>query len=151
MTALRGVPYIFNRLRECGFGTALWDPEATTDTTTRWAGRMMRAHQNAVENLVIFTPLVLGLHAAGISNAVTAKACMVYFFARTAHYLAFTFGVPLLRVVTFAVGVTDEVTLALALPGGYLAALVQHVCDRADGFSPGLESVSAPMPRHACP
>jgi uncharacterized MAPEG superfamily protein len=77
----------------------------------------MRAHQNAVENLVIFTHLVLGLHAAGISNAVTATACMVDVFARAAHYLVFTLGVPLLRVVTFAVGVTAQVTLALALFG----------------------------------
>lgn len=117
MTGLMWVPYIFNRLLERGFGTALWDPEGTTDTTARWAGRMMRAHQNAVENLVIFTPLVLGLHAAGISNAVTATACMIYFFARAAHYLVFTFGVPLLRVVTFAMGVTAQLMLALALLG----------------------------------
>ena len=117
MTGLMWVPYILNRLLERGVGTALWDPEGTTETTARWAARMMRAHQNAVENLVIFTPLVLGLHAAGISNAITATACMVYFFARAARYLVFTFGVPLLRVVTFAVGVAAQVTLALALLG----------------------------------
>lgn len=117
LTGLMWAPYILNRLLERGFGAALWDPEGTTDTSTRWAGRMMRAHQNAVENLVIFTPLVLGLHAAGISSATTATACMVYFFARAAHYLVFTFGVPLLQVVTFAVGVAAQGTLALALLG----------------------------------
>jgi uncharacterized MAPEG superfamily protein len=117
MTGLMWLPYILNRLVEQGFGNALWDPRGITATQVPWADRMMRAHQNAVENLVIFAPLVLALHGAGISNAATATACMVYFFARAAHYLVFTFGVPVLRVVTFAAGVAAQLTLAFVLLG----------------------------------
>ena len=75
----------------------------------------MRAHANAVENLVIFAPLVLALQVFGISTATTATACIVYFFARAAHIVFYTFGVPLLRTVVFIVGVACQIALALTL------------------------------------
>ena len=53
MTALMWLPYILNRIVEHGLGFALWDPQGVTKTETAWAERMMRAHQNAAENLVI--------------------------------------------------------------------------------------------------
>jgi uncharacterized MAPEG superfamily protein len=77
----------------------------------------MRAHQNAVENLVIFAPLVLALQIAGISGAATVSACVVYFFARLGHYVVFTLGIPVVRVLAFVAGVAAQVTLALALLG----------------------------------
>ena len=76
---------------------------------------MMRAHTNAVENLVIFAPLVLALHATGASTPVTAGACTVYFFARLAHYVIYTLGLPLLRTLAFAIGFVAQMVLALAL------------------------------------
>ena len=78
---------------------------------------MMRAHLNAVENLVIFAPLVLMLASTEISTPLTAGACRVYFFARAAHYLIFTFGIPMLRIPAFAVGVTAQLILACVLLG----------------------------------
>ncbi|MBC8209441.1 MAG: MAPEG family protein [Gammaproteobacteria bacterium] len=42
--------------------------------------------QNAIENLVLFAPLVLMLYAPGISTQSTALACAIYFFAHAAHY-----------------------------------------------------------------
>jgi uncharacterized MAPEG superfamily protein len=77
----------------------------------------LRAHENAVENLVIFAPLVLTLHAVGISTDTTVAASAVYFAARAAHYLVFTFGIPLLRVLTFATGVGAQMVLGLVLLG----------------------------------
>lgn len=115
MTGLMWVPYILNRLMERGFLTALRDPHGETSTRIPWADRMMRAHQNAVENLAIFAPLVLTLQVAGITSSVTVTACVVYFFARLTHYVVFTLGVPVVRVLAFATGVVAQVTLALAL------------------------------------
>ncbi len=60
-TGLMWVPYILNRMLEQGIGVALWDPQGDTKTQITWAERLMRAHQNSVENLVIFAPLVLVL------------------------------------------------------------------------------------------
>ncbi|MFL6695312.1 MAG: MAPEG family protein [Ramlibacter sp.] len=49
---------------------------------SRWAQRLMAAHDNAVENLVVFAALVLAANAMGISNAAIATASLVYFWAR---------------------------------------------------------------------
>ena len=117
MTALMWVPYVVNRVIEQGVGRVLWDPAGTTKTKVGWAERMMRAHTYAVENLVVFAPLVLTLKLAGISNEFTVAACATYFFARLAHYLIFTLGIPLLRIPTFAVGVTAQLVLASTLLG----------------------------------
>ena len=117
MTGLMWVPYIGNRLIEKRPLKALWDPQGDTSTRVAWADRMMRAHQNAVENLAIFAPLVLALQMAGISSSITVTACVVYFFARLAHYVVFTLGIPVVRVLAFAVGVAAQITLALALLG----------------------------------
>ena len=117
MTGLMWVPYILNRLAEKGALKATWDPQGDTTTRVPWADRMMRAHQNAVENLVIFAPLVLALQIAGISSAATVSACVVYFSARLVHYIVFTLGIPVVRVLAFAAGVAAQATLALALLG----------------------------------
>jgi len=117
MTGLMWMPYIVNRLIEKRPLKAIWDPQGDTTTRVAWADRMMRAHQNAVENLVIFAPLVLALQVAGISSSTTVTACVVYFLARLAHYVVFTLGIPVLRVLMFAVGVAAQITLALALLG----------------------------------
>ena len=75
----------------------------------------MKAHSNAVENLVIFAALVLAAHAAGISNSATATACVVYFWARVVHVLAYTFAIPWVRTLAFAVGFFAQATLAWQL------------------------------------
>ena len=80
---------------------------------------MRRAHQNAIENLAVFAPLVLVLHATGISTPATATACVVYFYARAVHFVVFTFKIPVLRVVTFAFGFGAQMALALSLLGAF--------------------------------
>jgi uncharacterized MAPEG superfamily protein len=117
MTTIMWVPYIVNRITERGFANAIWDPQGTTATSSTWADRMMRAHQNAIENLVLFAPLVLMVELTGMNNTVTATACMVYFLARLVHYLVFTFGVPVLRVVSFAVATACLFMVAFRLFG----------------------------------
>lgn len=115
LTSVLFAPYIVNRMKEHGFLRAVWNPQPDTRPKAQWAERMMRAHANAVENLVVFAPLVLALHAVGISTPATAVASMVYFFARLAHVLLYTFAVPLLRTVAFVVGFGCQLTLALTL------------------------------------
>jgi len=115
MTALFWVPYILNRMLEQGIGTALWDPHGVTDTQKAWARRMMQAHKNAVENLVLFAPLVILIQITGLNSTITATACMVYFFARLLHYIVFTFAVPVLRIVTFLIAFAAQIILAMQL------------------------------------
>ncbi len=117
MTAVFWIPYILNRMLDQGILSALWDPYGHTDTQRAWARRMMQAHVNAVENLVIFAPLAILIQITGLNSTTTSTACMVYFFARLAHYLVFTFAIPLFRVVTFLVGFGVQVVLASKLLG----------------------------------
>ncbi len=115
MTALMWVPYILNRLNEQGTAQAIMDPEGDKSTRIAWAQRMMQAHQNAVENLAVFAPLVLILHVTGINNETTAVATAVYFYARATHYLVYTFGIPVIRTLAFATGFGATIVLALTL------------------------------------
>lgn len=115
MTALIFVPYILNRMKEHGIWPALYNPQPDVRPKAAWAERLMRAHANAVENLVVFAPLVLALQLTGMGNATTAGACMLYFFVRLAHILLYTFAVPLLRTVAFVIGFGCQMALGLTL------------------------------------
>ncbi len=101
LTAVLWVPYIINRLIEQGFFTALWDPDGEQATKIGWAERLMDAHTNAVENLVIFAPLIIIIQLLNMNNEHTAFAAVLYFFSRLAHAVLFTLRVPVLRIVAF--------------------------------------------------
>jgi uncharacterized MAPEG superfamily protein len=105
MTALFWVPYILDRLAVRGIVPALIDtlPEGAGPHSL-WAKRSIRAHTNAVENLAILVPIVLSAHVLGISTPATKAAVVIYFFARLAHFLVYTFGIPVARTLAFAVG-----------------------------------------------
>ena len=118
LTGLLWVPYIINRLIEMRPLPALWNPMPDIRPRAQWAERLMRAHENAVENLVVFAPLVLVIELLQVGTESTAMACMLYFFARVAHFIIFTFAVPLLRVVVFLIGFVAQMTLAIHLLTG---------------------------------
>ena len=59
MTGLIWVPYILDRIMTRGLMAAMANPSPSDKAQSPWARRMMAAHVNAVENLVIFAPLVL--------------------------------------------------------------------------------------------
>ena len=110
-TGLLWVPYILDRIAVRGLASAVGYPE-NPPPQSPWAQRLMRAHANAVENLVVFAALVLAAHAAGVSNAAVAAAALVYFWARVVHALAYTFAVPWVRTLAFAVGFFAQATVA---------------------------------------
>ena len=118
MTAVMWAPYIVNRIVEMGVISAFMDPYGVTEAKAAWANRMMTAHANAVENLVLFAPLVILVAMFNAGTASTELAVQVYFFARLAHFLLFTFATPLLRIVSFLVGFGAEMVLVFALIGG---------------------------------
>ena len=116
MTGLLWIPYIVNRVMELGPPPMTWFPLPDPPPKAPWAARAMRAHSNAVENLVIFAPLALAVHVIGGGTDVTAAACMAYFFARAAHYLICIFGLPIIpRTVAFLAGVGAQMTLGVTL------------------------------------
>ena len=115
MTGLMWVPYILDRCAVRGLMGAMGNPGPDDKPQSPWAQRMMCAHDNAVENLVLFAPLVLIAYALGISNGVTVTACAVYFWARLAHLIVYTLGLPVFRTLAFTVGFLAQAVLALAI------------------------------------
>jgi uncharacterized MAPEG superfamily protein len=115
MTGLFWVPYILDRIMARGLVGAMANPSPTDKAQSPWARRMMAAHTNAVENLVIFAPLVLTARALSIATAVTAFACALYFWSRLAHAVVYTLGIPVLRTLSFAGGFVAQALLVLAI------------------------------------
>jgi uncharacterized MAPEG superfamily protein len=117
LTGVMWIPYILDRIQVRGLMGAMSNPTPKDAPQSLWAWRLMRAHRNAIENLVVFTPLVLILDALNISTPATVVACAVFFYARLAHAVVYTLGIPVARTLAFAVGFAAEVVLVLTILG----------------------------------
>ncbi|MFT7289535.1 MAG: putative MAPEG superfamily protein [Halieaceae bacterium] len=114
LTALMWIPYILNLITVRGLLDAVGYPDDPPPMAA-WASRMKAAHYNAVENLVIFAVLVLVVQTSGSNSALTATACMLYFWTRLVHALCYTLAIPWVRTLAFAVGVLCQLSLAWEL------------------------------------
>ena len=117
MTALFWVPHIVQRTVEMQLYEAFRDPRHETPTKAPWAQRAIRAHTNAVENLVVFSILAVAVHITGTSTSVTAVAAAIYFGARVVHYGVYLAGIPWLRTPAFLVGFGCQMVLGLTALG----------------------------------
>ena len=114
LTGLLWVPYILDRIAVRGLMDAVGYPDSPKPQSP-WAQRLMKAHANGVENLIVFAPLVLLAQVTGVTSAVVGTAAMVYFWARVVHAVAYTFAVPWVRTLSFAVGVFAQAAIAWVL------------------------------------
>jgi uncharacterized MAPEG superfamily protein len=117
MTGLLWVPYILDRIMVRGPMGATANPSPNDKPQSAWAQRMMAAHTNTVENLVVFASLALTAQALNIHTASTAFACALFFWCRLAYVAVYTAGVPVLRTLAFAGGFVGQAILALAIFG----------------------------------
>ena len=117
LTGLMWVPYIIDRAMVRGLMGSMANPSRHDKPQSPGAQRLYFAHSNAVENLVIFAPLVLILDSIGHSTESTVIACAVYFWARLAHAVIYTLGIAVLRTLAFTVGFLAQVALVLAVFG----------------------------------
>ena len=114
-TSIMWIPYVINRMAEMGIWQALYNPQPDTRPKAQWAERMMRAHDNAVENLIIFAPLVILIEITQSNSTYSTLAVELYFYSRLVHFLAFTFAIPLVRVPAFLCGFFSQLILASTL------------------------------------
>ncbi|WP_298773894.1 MAPEG family protein [uncultured Shewanella sp.] len=114
LTALMWVPYMFNLVKVRGISDALGYPSGPADVA-EWAGRVDRAHRNAIENLAIFAPLVLIVHVTGISSDATVIASVVYCLTRVAHFFMLVFAIPIIKSISFMIGSICQLVLAIAI------------------------------------
>lgn len=126
LTAVCAFPYVLERIVRVGLISAAGhNAESGTggfdqpdEKPAVWAKRAYCAHRNAVESLPIFAALVLTAHVAGLagaSAALVALAAKTHFFARLAHFIVYTAGVPLLRTLTFFVALGAMFVIGYAI------------------------------------
>jgi uncharacterized MAPEG superfamily protein len=117
LTGVLWIPYVIDRIMVRGLMGAMANPSRDDKPQSPWAQRLYFAHTNAVDNLVVFAPLVLILDNMGHSTQSTIIACAVYFWARLAHAIIYALGIPVLRTLAFTVGVLAQAALVLAVFG----------------------------------
>ena len=110
-TSFMWLPYIVNVVIRFGLVKSMGYENRDTALDV-WAVRMKKAHYNAIENLVVFAVFILVLNAMGISNEKTQCAAAVYFYARIAHYLVYTFGIPWVKTLTYFAAWLATISLA---------------------------------------
>jgi uncharacterized MAPEG superfamily protein len=116
-TGLMWIPIIANRLAETGIWKALKNPQPDLRPHADWAYRLANAHRNAIENLVVFAPLAIAIDILGVGNDLTASAGTAFVASRIAHAVIYTFGIPLLRTLAFAIGFGCQVIYAVRIFG----------------------------------
>jgi uncharacterized MAPEG superfamily protein len=79
------------------------------------AGRARRAHINMIENMVLFTALVLIAEVTNRDNAMTALGAAIFFWARLAYAVIYIAGIAWLRTVAWFASVIGMVLIALQL------------------------------------
>src|SRR3979490_233249 len=115
LTGLLWIPYILNRCQVRGLSGAMANPSRNDKPHAEWPPSLWFAHGNAIENLIVFAPLVLILAQIDYSTKWTVYACAVYFWARVAHMIVYMMGVPVFRTLAFTVGFLAQAVLALAI------------------------------------
>ena len=88
------------------------DEEFMRVPSPKWALRAKEAHRNAVENLVVFAPLVILCGNAGIDVDTPAS---IYLYARLLHFPAQVIAFPVTRTAIWAVGWMASFYLAVLL------------------------------------
>ncbi len=113
-TAVLWIPYVLDRFFARGIVDTVGYPD-TPKPQSPWAQRLLKAHSNAVENLVVFATLVLVAVAAGVDDARIGQAAMLYFWSRVVHALAFALKLPWIRTLAFLGGFAAQAIVAAAL------------------------------------
>lgn len=104
MTAVLFIPYAVTNIIIQGLPRALGNPQADDKPLPEWARRAKVAHSNAVENLVVFAPIVIGAHMLNATDATTLSAAWLYLLARAAHYVIYLLGIPVVRTLAYFAG-----------------------------------------------
>lgn len=115
LTGLLWIPYILDRIGVRGLTATMANPSPRDKAHSPWAARLLFAHQNTLENLVVFGFLVLILREMGISNHTTVLAAATFFWSRLAYVVIYAAGIPVLRTLAFAVGFVAQAVLALSI------------------------------------
>ncbi len=77
--------------------------------------RCVRLRNNMLENMVMFTGIVLVAHVAGVTSPMTVLGAQIFFFARVLHAVVYIAGFPLIRPLFWAAGVVGMGMIVIEL------------------------------------
>lgn len=80
-----------------------------------FSGRAERTVRNHIEALMVFAPLVLVAHLAGVSNSLTVWGAGLFLGSRLLFVPLYLLGVPALRTLVWFGGVVGTVLIGYAL------------------------------------
>jgi uncharacterized MAPEG superfamily protein len=104
LTVLLAVIAVFAALLEVGLPRLVGNRENFPELPG-WAGRAVRAHENMLENLVLFAIVVFAARLTNVSNVVTLLGAQLFFFGRVAHAIIYIIGIPWLRTLAWLVSI----------------------------------------------
>lgn len=111
LTALIRIPWMLNKVAVRGLSVVSRYPQES-EPLSGWAHRLWVAHEDSVDNLVVFGALIVVLHLAGESTTVTVAAAAVYFWARLVHVIVYAFAIPWVKTVAHVAGLAALLVLA---------------------------------------
>jgi uncharacterized MAPEG superfamily protein len=104
LTAALWIPYITCQVITNGFLAPANYRDPTPRPVPLWGKRADRAYLNAVEVFAPFAVLVIVVHLAGKSNAMTAMWATMFFWMRLIHAVVYWFAIPYIRTLVFTAG-----------------------------------------------
>ncbi len=114
LTAVLAVPGTVGLVMEKGLPYAAGNRDEQVELPA-WAARALRAHRNMLENLPVFTALVLVAQLTGAANETTALGATIFFWSRVAHAVVYIAGVPWVRTGAFAVSLVGLFMILLEI------------------------------------
>ena len=114
LTALLRVPWLLNKVSVRGIRKISGYP-SESEPLAPWARRFWYAHEDALDNLVLFAPLILLLEATDLSSAVTRLAAAAYFWARLTHAVVYALAIPWLKMLAYITAFVSVLILASEL------------------------------------
>ncbi len=111
------LPYILDRILVRGLFPAMANYSAEAKPQSAWAQRAARAHTVGVESFVCFAPLAVMAMIRLPEDSYPGVLATTYFFGIFAHYWIYTFGIPVLRTLAFALAALSTLGLGLRVLG----------------------------------
>ncbi|MEL6829454.1 MAG: MAPEG family protein [Pseudomonadota bacterium] len=93
-----------------------------TEPAGQFAARVKRTLDNHVESLLLFGFAVLTAEAIGAMTALTGLGAMLYFWGRLIYAPVYVIGIPYVRTLVWAVGMTGIVLVLFEIGRLVLAA-----------------------------
>ncbi|MEA5464738.1 MAPEG family protein [Leptothoe sp. PORK10 BA2] len=97
-----------------GVGYALSNRDEPPNAT-HLSGRIQRAKTNLVENLLIFTSLILMAQALGISTGLTRLGAVLFLVSRILHAIVYVVGITHLRSLIWVVSLMGMAMIAVGI------------------------------------